>query len=68
MQKNIRKTERISLIHTESFNLYVQSANQSELHTRGGAYAEMNQEEISFKPYAYKYFDGKEARLSLISF
>ena len=29
---------------------------------RCGAYAEMNQEEISFKPYAYKYFDGQEAR------
>lgn len=30
---------------------------------RSGAYKEMEQQEVSFKPYAYKYFDGKEAKL-----
>ena len=29
---------------------------------RSGAYDEMIQEDISFKPFAYKYFDGQEAK------
>ena len=27
-----------------------------------GAYQEMDQENINFKPYAYKYYEGKEAQ------
>jgi hypothetical protein len=30
---------------------------------RCGAYQEMDQDKINFKPYAYKYFDGREAQI-----
>lgn len=29
---------------------------------KNGAYQEMDQEKVNFKPYAYKYYEGKEAQ------